>query len=431
VEVQRVRKGGERFWASVVIDPIYDDAGQLVGFAKVTRDITERRKAQDEVEASRTAMVQAQKMEAIGRLTGGVAHDFNNLLTVIRASGDFLLRPELDEQKRLRYAQAVVDTANRAATLTSQLLAFSRRQSLTPELFDVGTRLRGLQQIIGTTVGSPVAVKLELGNAPLLVEADPSQFETAILNMVINARDAMPSGGQIKITSRLAEGVPAVRTHAAATGAYIAIEVADTGSGIDTETMSRIFEPFFTTKAIDKGTGLGLSQVYGFAKQSRGEIDVRSEAGQGAAFTLYLPKSDAASVAPTPAARVPIDMASLPGRRILLVEDNDGVGKFAAGLLKELGQEVTWVGDGQAALDTLAKDGGAFDLVFSDVVMPGMSGIELGRAIQAKWPDLRVVLTSGYSHVIAEEGTHGFDLVKKPYSIDGLVAALRPKRKES
>ena len=424
-EVQRVRKNGERFWASVLIDPIFDDTGQLVGFAKVTRDITERRSAQEELEASRAALVQAQKMEAIGRLTGGVAHDFNNLLTVIRASGDFLLRPGLDEQKRLRYAQAIVDTANRAATLTGQLLAFSRRQPLKPEVFDVGARLRGLQQIIGATIGSSIVVRLDLGDAPQRIEADASQFETAVLNMVINARDAMPSGGQITIAVTEVESVPAVRGHAAAKGAFVAVEIADTGTGMDADILGHIFEPFFTTKPVDKGTGLGLSQVYGFAKQSHGEINVRSELGVGTAFTLYLRKSDAEVQPQDTGPGAQFDVGKMLPRKILLVEDNEGVGNFAAGLLRELGQTVTWAGDAQAAFAHLEQDADAFDLVFSDVVMPGMSGIELGKAIRTRWPDLQVVLTSGYSHVIAEEGSHGFELVKKPFSIEGLMAVLQ------
>ncbi|HTK34200.1 MAG TPA: PAS domain S-box protein [Caulobacteraceae bacterium] len=423
-EALRVRKSGERFWANVVIDPIYDPHGALVGFAKVTRDITERRKTQEELDRSREALVQAQKMEAIGRLTGGVAHDFNNLLTVIRASADFLLRPRLEEEKRLRYAQAIADTAKRATALTGQLLAFARRQPLKPEVFDVGARLRGLREIFATTIGSSVNVEIELSQTVQLVQADPSQFETAVLNMVINARDAMPRGGEIKITTRASTGVPAVRGHVAVPGEFVAIEISDTGTGMTPETLTRVFEPFFTTKAVDKGTGLGLSQVYGFAKQSHGEIDVRSEVDVGTVFTLYLPRSNARveTLEPTVA---PIDLAALPARRILLVEDNEGVGNFAAGLLRELGQTVTWVGDGRSALEVLGQNRQAFDLVFSDVVMPGMSGIELGHAVKARWPDLEVVLTSGYSHVIAEEGAHGFDLLKKPYSIEGLLVALK------
>jgi signal transduction histidine kinase len=272
----------------------------------VTRDITEKRQAEEELERSREALVQAQKMEAIGRLTGGVAHDFNNLLTVIRASADFLRRPNVPEEKRIRYIEAIAETAERAATLTGQLLAFARRQPLQPEVFDVCARLRGLHRIIGSTIGSSVTIETDLPEAEHVVEADPSQFDTAVLNMVINARDAMPRGGTIRIRARTVDGVPAVRGHAAASGAFIAVDIADNGTGMPPETLQKIFEPFFTTKPVDKGTGLGLSQVYGFAKQSRGEIDVESQLDVGTTFTLYLPSADGQALT-----------ADLPGRRLV------------------------------------------------------------------------------------------------------------------
>jgi PAS domain S-box-containing protein len=430
-EAQRVRKNGERFWASVLIDPIHDETGKLLGFAKVTRDISEKRRAEEELERSREALVQAQKMEAIGRLTGGVAHDFNNLLTVIRASADFLRRPNVPEEKRARYVEAIAETAERAATLTGQLLAFARRQPLQPEVFDVCTRLKGLHRIIGSMIGSSVTIQNDLPETEHLVEADPTQFDPAILNMVINARDAMPRGGTIRIGARIVGGVPAVRGHAAASGAFVAVDISDDGTGMSPETLQKIFEPFFTTKPVDKGTGLGLSQVYGFAKQSRGEIDVASQLDVGTTFTLYLP-SAAGQVTTVPASTAQLaDVSNIPRRRVLLVEDNEGVGKFAAGLLKELGQAVTWVGDGQAALKALNNDAEGFDLVFTDVVMPGINGLELAQLIQQQRPGLQIVLTSGYSHVIAEQGAQGFPLVRKPYSIDGLLAILASGRDES
>lgn len=423
-EAQRVRKGGERFWANVIIDPIHDDAGWLLGFAKITRDVTEKRRAAEEIEQAREALVQAQKMEAIGRLTGGVAHDFNNLLTVIRASADFLRRPGLTDDKRARYVEAIASTAERASVLTSQLLAFARRQPLQPEVFDVADRLRGLNQIVSTTVGSSAAFELNIAPDEQLVFADPSQFETAVLNMVINARDAMPRGGTITVGTGRANGVPAVRGHAPASGDFVTVAIADTGTGMAPEVALRVFEPFFTTKDVSKGTGLGLSQVYGFAKQSAGEIDVASTPDVGTTFTLYLPR--AAGVVATASKRPrQTDLTGLPSRRILLVEDNEGVGHFARELLGELGQKVTWAGDAQAALYMLEDRHEAFDIVFSDVVMPGMSGVELAQHIASRWPRIKVILTSGYSHVLADEGTHGFPLLKKPYSIDGLVRVLR------
>ena len=418
----RVRQDGTRCRAGVLIDPIRDEEGKLLGFAKITRDLTERWKAQQEVQATREALAQAQKMEAVGRLTGGVAHDFNNLLTVIRASADLLGRADLPEEKRQRYIQAIADTAERAALLTGQLLAFSRRQPLKPERFDVAARVAGMEQILQATLGSPVRLCYAIEPDVGAIEADPNQFETAILNMAINARDAMPMGGSLRIGAKLADTVPAVRHHAAVHGSFVAVSVEDSGTGIDAETLQRIFEPFFTTKEVNKGTGLGLSQVYGFAKQSGGEITVESRIGEGTTFTLYLPRAGVDTVqAPAAAAAA---MGASARQRVLLVEDNEAVGSFSQSLLAELGQDVTWVSGADEALRAIAERNGAFDLVFSDVVMPGMNGVELAQTVRRRWPNLTVVLTSGYSHVLAEEGSHGFELLQKPYSVQALLGVL-------
>jgi PAS domain S-box-containing protein len=423
VEAWRQRKDGTRFRAGVLIDPIRDETGTLLGFAKVTRDLTERWEAQQAVERARDALAQAQKMEAIGRLTGGVAHDFNNLLTIIRAAADMLRRPELGAERRAHYVTAIADTADRAAELTGQLLAFARRQPLRPEIFDAARRVAATRQLIETSVGSTVEVVFELEPVGA-VNADRNQFETAVLNLVINARDAMPAGGRLRVATRTAAGIPPVRGHGAAEGAFVAIEIEDTGSGIASDTLRRIFEPFFTTKGVNKGTGLGLSQVYGFAKQSGGEVDVRSTQGVGTCFTLYLPAAPVSAETPE-AIAVAAAGATLPTRRVLLVEDNEAVGAFARGLLEELGQIVTWVANAEAALAMLETSADKFDLVFTDVVMPGISGIELALAVRTRWPRLPVVLTSGYSHVLAEQGSHGFELLKKPYSLEGLIALLQ------
>jgi PAS domain S-box-containing protein len=431
-EAWRVRKDGTRFRAGVLIDPIYGEDGSLIGFAKITRDLTERWKTQQEVQAAREALAQAQKMEAIGRLTGGVAHDFNNLLTVIRASADLLSRNDLPEQKRQRYVRAISDTAERAAQLTGQLLAFARRQPLKPERFDVAARLGGMGQILHTTLGSPVQVSYVIEPEVGMVDADPNQFETAILNMAINARDAMPSGGSLQISAKRASSIPAVRGHAAVKGRFVAVSVEDNGTGIDDETLARIFEPFFTTKDVNKGTGLGLSQVYGFAKQSGGEVSVTSELGKGSRFTLYLPQVDDAEERDEQEGKgehQPVE--SLRQRSVLLVEDNETVGSFAQSLLNELGQDVTWATDADDALRIIEERQGRFDLVFTDVVMPGMNGIGLAQELRRRWPKLPVVLTSGYSHILAEEGSHGFPLLQKPYTVDGLLEIFRttaPKR---
>jgi PAS domain S-box-containing protein len=418
----RVRKDGSRFWTSVVIDPVFGEDGRHLGFAKITRDITERRQAQEEIERTRQALSQAQKMEAIGRLTGGVAHDFNNLLTVIRSSADLLQRPGLSEERRAHYVQAIAETADRAARITGQLLAFARRQPLRPERFLVADRIRGMEQLLTTTLGATVVLELAIPDAIGSVEADPSQFETALLNLVINARDAMPGGGTLRIGAARADGIPPTRGHAAAAGAFLQVTVEDTGSGIAPDMLERIFEPFFTTKAINKGTGLGLSQVYGFAKQSGGEIGVVSRVGEGSCFSMFLPRAPDEDL-PAATAPNPADVSVRAGN-VLLVEDNETVGDFARTLLSELGQTVTWATSAAEALRLLESGHEAFDLVFSDVVMPGMDGVALGQQIRRRWPGLRVVLTSGYSHVLAEEGHHGFAVLQKPYSVDGLLRML-------
>ncbi|WP_189677859.1 hybrid sensor histidine kinase/response regulator [Sphingomonas glacialis] len=421
VESWRVRKDGTRFRAGVLIDPIRNEAGELIGFAKVTRDLTERWQAEQQVERAREAMAQAQKMEAVGRLTGGVAHDFNNLLTIIRSSADLLKMPTLSPEKRERYLDAISDTADRAAALTSQLLAFARRQPLKPEVFDVGARIEAMRQMIEASVGSTIQVTIDPPK-PGAVNADLNQFETALLNLVVNARDAMPVGGNITISSSTVHNLPAVRGHGGTTGDFLAVKVEDSGSGIAPDTLKHIFDPFFTTKGLNKGTGLGLSQVHGFAKQSGGEIDVSSRIGVGTIFTLYLPmvQRDPDQLSVTRLA----GEQQLATRRVLLVEDNENVGQFARGMFEELGQIVTWVLSGEAALELLETASEKFDLVFSDVIMPGINGLELARQINERWHGLRVVLTSGYSHVLAEESYHPFELLRKPYSVKGILGVL-------
>jgi PAS domain S-box-containing protein len=421
VEAWRVRKDGSRFRAGVLIDAIYDEGGALIGFAKATRDLTERWQAQQELERAREAMAQAQKMEAVGRLTGGVAHDFNNLLTIIRSSADLLKMPTLSAEKRERYIEAISETLDRAAALTSQFLAFSRRQPLKPEIFDVGERVLAMKGMIETSVGSPIAVMIEVGEIGF-VNADLNQFETAVLNLVINARDAMPTGGKLSLTTQIVNGLPAVRGHGAAARRFVAIRVADEGSGIAPDTLGKIFEPFFTTKGLNKGTGLSLSQVHGFAKQSGGEIDVQSEVGIGTTFTLYLPLAQADPERRS--ASRSVRNHQLTTKRVLLVEDNEAVGELARGLLEELGQIVTWAQNGEAALELLEAARDKIDLVFTDVIMPGMNGLELARQVSKRWPDLEVVLTTGYSHVLAEESDHGFPLLRKPYSVERLASIL-------
>ena len=375
-------------------------------------------------EEAEEALKHGQRLEALGQLTGGVAHDFNNLLTVIRASVDMLRRPNLAEERRHRYIEAISDTVNRAAKLTAQLLAFARRQTLKPELFDVGENVQMLSEIIRTLTGPRIEIVTRVPGGTCLINADAGQFETALINMAVNARDAMGGEGRLTIAVRAVAELPGPASHPPVSEGYVAVSVEDTGSGIPPEQIGRIFEPFFTTKEVGHGTGLGLSQVFGFAKQSGGEVTVESEPGKGSTFTLYLPRvtKDQRQSRAAPEEALPADGH---GVSVLVVEDNAEVGKFAADALAELGYDTTMVGNAIHALEELVTDASRFDVVFSDVVMPGMSGIELAQEIRRRGYDVPIVLTSGYSHVLSEQGTHGFELLQKPYSVEQLSRALR------
>ncbi len=373
--------------------------------------------------AQAEALRQSQKMEAVGQLTGGVAHDFNNLLTVIRSSTDLLKRPSLSDERRARYVTAISDTVDRAAKLTAQLLAFARRQALKPEVFAACDGVRSIAEMMGTLTGARIEIITDLPEQACLVNADPSQFDTALVNMAVNARDAMNGEGSLTIKVAPVQGTPTVRNHAAVAGPFVAISITDTGSGIAAERLDHVFEPFYTTKDVGHGTGLGLSQVLGFAKQSGGDVTVTSGAGEGTTFVLYLPR---VATMPRSEPVQPPQEASEQGHglRVLVVEDNADVGSFAALALSELGYVTVLAVNAHDALLELGE-GQTFDVVFSDVVMPGMSGIELGHEIRRQYPALPVVLTSGYSHVLAQNGTQGFELLQKPYSIDQLSRILR------
>ena len=378
-------------------------------------EVTQRERAEEQLR-------QSQKMEAVGQLTGGVAHDFNNLLTVIRSSIDLLKRPNLAEDRRQRYIEAISDTTTRATRLTSQLLAFARRQALKPEVFDVAESMKATREVIATLTGSRIKIVTRVPDQACPVNADANQFDTSLVNLAVNARDAMSGEGTLTIVVDTVTRIPELRGRPAVVGAFVAVSVSDTGSGIAPEDLERIFEPFFTTKGVGHGTGLGLSQVFGFAKQSGGDVAVASEPGRGSTFTLYLPRVAAHKRATTPG----VSQHTIDGHGtcVLLVEDNVDVGSFATLALDELGYRSVLAVDAEAALAELVKDAARFDVVFSDVVMPGMNGIELAQRIRGRYADLPVVLTSGYSHVLAESGTHGFELLQKPYSIEQLSHVL-------
>ena len=416
VENRYQHKDGSDRWISWVAAP----ADQVI--YATGRHITAERDAQTILRQTEEALRQSQKVEAIGQLTGGVAHDFNNLLTVIRGSVDLLRRPDISVERRQRYIDAISDTADRATKLTGQLLAFARRQSLTPEIFDVSTSVRAVTDMVRTLMGMRIKVGLRLPSIPCYIDADRSQFDTAIVNMAVNARDAMNGEGELTITVDTVSGMPAIRSHPFTPGEFVTISLNDTGSGIPVGKLDQIFEPFFTTKGVGEGTGLGLSQVFGFTKQSGGDIFAQSDEGRGATFTMYLPRVEGGEVLEAETGDVTLALGE--GACILVVEDNVEVGMFATQALAELGYNTVLAMDGAKALAELATCGDRFDVVFSDVMMPGMSGVELGQEIARLYPTLPVVLTSGYSEVLAQNGSHGFELLHKPYSIDMLSQAL-------
>ncbi|WP_248732653.1 ATP-binding protein [Pseudomonas sp. MWU13-2517] len=416
----------ERSWAH--IERVRADAAVREGLAAITelnatleQRVEERTTALTQAEA---ALHQSQKLEAIGQLTGGVAHDFNNLLTIIRSSVDFLRQPGLSEDRRQRYLGAVSDTVERASKLTSQLLAFARRQPLNPEVFDAGLRVQNIGEMLESVTGARIHVKVELPGHPCHVRVDASQFETALINIALNARDAMDGQGTLTLRVAHVSALPRIRGDAPAQQPFVTVSLADTGTGIPFETFERIFEPFFTTKPVGKGTGLGLSQVFGFAKQSGGNVDVASTPGQGTVFTLYLPEVEA------PVAQsAPSTLDCNPARdkavgHILIVEDNLEVGRFANQILQDLGYQTTWATDARQALMLAGEDAMVFDGIFSDVVMPGMTGVTMVRLLRERRPALPVVLTSGYSEELADSGYEGFEFLAKPYSADQVARAL-------
>jgi PAS domain S-box-containing protein len=403
-----------------------DAQGSRIGAFQYVQDVTERLREQERLARAEETLRHAQKLEAIGQLTGGVAHDFNNMLTIMRSSVEFLRRPNLAEERRARYMEAVSDTVDRAAKLTSQLLAFARRQPLKPEVFDAGVRLRDMADMLNAATGTRLSIVMEMPTTACHVRADASQFETALINLAVNARDAMDGEGRLTLRIDGGRSMPRIRSHAAAAGPFVALSVTDGGTGIAPDLLPRIFEPFFTTKSVGKGTGLGLSQVIGFAQQSGGDVDVVSEIGRGSTFVLYLPQADRPPVATAEPDVGPAEAPKVARRLIVLVvEDNLDVGRFCTQILEDLGHATVWAHDAEAALVEIGRAPSRFDAVFSDVVMPGMGGVELARRLRTSHPRLPVILTTGYSDALAQDDTHGFEVVRKPYSAEQVADALR------
>jgi PAS domain S-box-containing protein len=412
----RVRKDGTFFWASVVIDPISED-GRLVGFAKITRDITERREAQVRLEQMQKQLAESQKLDALGQLTGGVAHDFNNLLMVITGSIHTLKKAIGTDAKLQRAITAIETATRRGAALTSQLLTFARRQSVNPQPIDIAERIVAVRAVLDTGVGGAVTLSLDIAPASWPVTVDIAEFETALVNLAINARDASPVGGTITIG---VQNVTLDDTDIA--GDYVAVSVADTGTGIAPDVLGRIFDPFFTTKPVGKGTGLGLSQVHGFAHQAGGTVRVESELGKGTKITLLLPRD---RNSPQPDRQDVVDVGG--SDTVLLVEDNPDVGSATISLLEQLGYTVRLASDAEAALREIER--GGIDLVFSDIVMPGrMDGLGLARHLREFRPDLPVLLATGYSDAAANV-RGDFAILRKPYEIHQLSQAIAKLRR--
>jgi PAS domain S-box-containing protein len=401
----RVRKDGSFFWASVVIDPIRDDTGELIAFAKITRDITERKEAQEKLAAVQRQLAESQKLDALGQLTGGVAHDFNNLLMIISGS-IHTIRKDITGEKAVRALQSIDAASQRAASLTRQLLTFARRGSVQPQSIKLSERLNVLRDVLNSGLGSMVSLRIDVADDVSNIIVDPNEFETALVNLVINARDAMPEGGSVIVR---AENIPEK--------AQVAISVEDTGVGIPEDIAAKVFDPFFTTKPVGKGTGLGLSQVHGFAHQAGGTVELKSVLGEGTTITMCLPT---AAAQPRPERE---QVASRGNGTVLLVEDNPEVATASTGLLEQLGYDVRWAADAPAALAELEKN--CIDIVFTDIVMPGkLDGIGLARRIREKNPEIPILLVTGYSSSTKEVALQ-FPILRKPYQLHELSRELQ------
>jgi PAS domain S-box-containing protein len=428
----RVRKDGTRFMALVVIDAIHDDRGELVGFAKVTRDITERVEAERKLKETQAQLSAAQKMEAIGQLSGGIAHDFNNLMMIVIGNLETAQRhvqtlagtnPNLG-----RVVGNAMRGAQRAAALTSRLLAFSRRQPLDPKPLDVNKFLSGAAEFMQRSLGETVEVEA-IGSAGLWqIEADPNHLESALVNLAINSRDAMPGGGKITIeaTNIYADEGYAQLNPELSTGQYVLICVSDTGEGMAPDVLGKAFEPFFTTKEPGQGTGLGLSQVYGFIKQSGGHVKIYSEVGHGTTVKIYLPRYTRQNI-PEEETAPPVVLGEK-DEVILLVEDNEELRAYMAEVLRGLGYQVLVASGALGAVPLLEQHSRRIDLLLTDVVMPGMNGRELGKRAQEIRPGLRVLYMTGYSrNAVVHQGRleENVQLLQKPISQSVLAARVR------
>ena len=427
----RCRKDGSRFRASVVIDPVFDEMGRHIGFAKITRDITQAMEAQQALAEAREALMQSQKMEAVGQLTGGLAHDFNNLLAGIMGNIQ-LAKTRIAKGKAGdidRYLTAAEDASKRAAALTHRLLAFSRRQTLDPKPTDLNQLIAGMEDLINRTVGPGVTVAVTAQAELWNTIVDPNQLENALLNLCINARDAMPEGGNLKIAAdnRVLDD-RAARARGVAAGEHVALCVTDTGAGMSEEVLGRAFEPFYTTKPIGLGTGLGLSMVYGFAKQSGGQAEIKSEPGKGTSVCLYLPRHLGEAESPREDRAADAPAASGRGEVVLVVDDEPTIRMLIADVLEELGYTAIEAKDGVAGLEILQANG-RIDLLISDVGLPGgINGRQLADAGLSLRPELKILFITGYAETTVLRGDDlraGMHVLTKPFEIDTLVNRIQ------
>jgi PAS domain S-box-containing protein len=390
----RRRKDGSRFWANVIIDLVKNDRGEVIGFAKITRDLTERRNSQLALEQAQQAFLQSQKMEAIGRLTGGVAHDFNNLLAAIVGSIDLAKRRAAEGKDITRFLDNAMQAAERGATLTQRMLAFARRQELQMEPVDLSALVRGMADLLERTIGTIVTIDTHFPLILKPVQADPSQLELAVMNLAVNARDAMPKGGRIVIAARRAQ----VQIQSdLAPGEYVCLSITDEGEGMDEQTLAKATDPFFTTKGIGKGTGLGLSMVAGMAEQFGGTLRLKSTLGEGTTVTLWLPVAakDTGSVAPETSTGQAV--RKLNPMTVLAVDDDEIVLINIAEMLKDLGHTVLQASSGSQAWKVLGQN--RVDFLVTDYAMPGMRGDELADAVRVGWPDMPILVMSGYAEL--------------------------------
>jgi PAS domain S-box-containing protein len=391
----RVRKDGSRFWANVIIDPIRNPAGELVGYAKITRDLTERRDAQLALERTREVLFQSQKMEAVGQLTGGIAHDFNNLLMAIIGSLEIARRRATDVSV-IRLIDNALRGAERGSSLTQRMLIFARRQELNFQPVDIVALVHGMAELLERSLGPSVRIETRFPLGLPWVNTDPNQLEMALLNLAVNARDAMPQGGPVVIAARPESA--AFANGRLQPGQYVCLSLTDTGEGMDEDTLARAIDPFFTTKEVGKGTGLGLPMVHGLAEQAGGQLVLRSQKGQGTTAELWLPVAKKTTEATE--AEAPAQVPAREHRRliVLVVDDDSLVLTNMAAMLDDLGHEVFEASSAREALAILRRES-SIQLVITDQAMPRMTGLQLIEEIKNSWPDLSVILATGFAEL--------------------------------